>query len=871
MCADLHEIPQEQQETAGRSLSGFADFQSPIVRLFIIFALFTCFVAAAYALFRPGLDAVMIYDARGWIENKAHIFGQHNLREVISIVPARPLFMLTLYINYLWSGMDPAAFRITNLLIVAATGVSFVLLYLSVLGASSGLPEKDKLPAYGVSLFLGLVFAIHPLQTFTILYIWQREAILACFFYFSGLAVYIASRSGQLEKGASGYVLTAIFFLAGLMSKENVVTLPIVLVLVELIFFPQDRKEIFRNIGRIALFTVPAFALYVLVTLYAQGTESVHASSIGKRLAEYYEDAGITPLSVILTESRVLFSYLRMILAPTGAGFPMLRAEIVSMSIADPPATACAVAGIAGLIALGVALARRRPRVSFGILFFLVSSAPEALLLPQYLFCGYRAILPMAGVLIALGDLLLAVLPLLRSRTSSRAFVSASVAVALVLLVYLSTVTVSQARNWNPLSFWSHAYRHLPAFSDRVAYRPYSDILTNYGLELVATGDYSKAIAVLKQAMDIELSAKPTGKTASISSHGSEDSGASDDARANLRVRGTRGSKVAALINLGKALQKSGNVTEARACFEKAVDISPRSAIAHSALAGALKEAGDVDKSVQEYRQAIALDPDFAPAYNELGLAVEESGNLAEAIGLYRKALEHSPGFAEAHNNLGTALEKAGKLTEALDEYQQAIACNPRLAQAYSNVGILLLRFGKVGESIAHHQAAIRLDPSSALAYSNLGAALEASGNLAAALGSYRKAVELKPDLPEANYALANALLKSGKTDEAVTYFRKTVALSPKFMEAYANLGLALLSTGRLPEAIESLRQAVAVGGNVPGLHNALGVALAQSGKRSEAIEHFTKAVQLDPNDARARQNLQRILGGTDARPENAR
>ena len=121
--------------------------------------------------------------------------------------------------------------------------------------------ERSELSA----LFLGLAFVAHPLQTYVVLYDWQREAIMACLFYFSALAVYLGVRSGRFRNEGLGYVLTAVLFFAGLQSKENLATLPIMMFLAEIILFRQSFKQLLSRCLMIALLTAPPLAAYVLM------------------------------------------------------------------------------------------------------------------------------------------------------------------------------------------------------------------------------------------------------------------------------------------------------------------------------------------------------------------------------------------------------------------------------------------------------------------------------------------------------------------------------------------------------------------------------------------------------------------------------
>ena len=75
--------------------------------------------------------------------------------------------------------------------------------------------------------------------------------------------------------------------------------------------------------------------------------------------------------------------------------------------------------------------------------------------------------------------------------------------------------------------------------------------------------------------------------------------------------------------------------------------------LAHNNLGAALAGRGQVDEAIAHYQKALEIKPDYAEAHNNLGAALAGRGQVDEAIAHYQKALEIKPDYAEAHNNLG--------------------------------------------------------------------------------------------------------------------------------------------------------------------------------------------------------------------------
>jgi protein O-mannosyl-transferase len=716
------------------------------------------FFAVAVALHHSGFHSRMIYDSLGYISQNAPIFARHDILGIMGIVPARPLFMLTLYANYLWAGMDPYGLRLVNALILAASGVAMAFLSLQIFQISTLRLPGTNGQKRAVGVLLGLWFVVHPLQSLVVLYIVQREAILGCFFYFSALAVYLAGRSGRLSRPTRTYVLTSALFLAGMLSKENVVTLPMVLLLAEMTLLRQDVRQLIRRAAIIALIALPPFVGYLVLVHGLHGPDATYTQGIWNRLSQYYQAAALTPVEVLLTESRVLFTYLGMIAAPFWIGVQLVAVQTISRSLLNPSVTLAAVAGAGVLVGLGLAMVRRQPLVAFGILFFFITLLPESTLIPQYLFCGYRAILPMAGVLLILGQGVLTVF----AGSGAGAAKATTAALLVVTLGVLASVTVMLAREWDPLRVWKAAYEQLPPSSENVELTPYMDILGNLGLELSTAGQYDAAIRVLGQVVQIE--SKPN----------------------NFK-------KVLALVNMGLVQQAKGDKAGGIDSFRQAIRCDPTDALPHYHLGASLVRMGDVSGGVQALRMAAKLNPRDPETQSYLGKASMQQGHMAEAIEHYQEATRLDPGSGGIRTDLAIALEKSGDLSLAVESYRKAVGLTPDSPAFRFNLGKALTKAGQVREAIAAYQKAVELNPALGPAYANLGTLLLGSGRMPEAAESLRKALALLPENPELFYQYGVALKAAGRSAEAEQQFRKALAIKPD----HAAAGSALESLGQ--------------------------------------------------------------------------
>jgi protein O-mannosyl-transferase len=776
----------------------------------LIFA-WLLFFLVAVAIHYAGLASPMIYDSKAWIADKAHIFASRDPLEVIRITPGRPLLMMSLYVNFLLTGMDPAYFRLANAMCLAATGVALALMIFFVLGTPGSSAKVPAPQRWWISLFAGLLFVVHPLQTFAVLYIWQRGAIMGCFFYFSAVAVYVGARSEKLGPVTPAYILTGVLLFAGLMSKENLGTLPVMLVLAELILFRQSIRNTMRRAIIIAFISCVPALLYSILTSNLHSVAAVHPPGFFVRLRENYADSGLNPLEVGLSECRVLFSYLATIVVPFVHEPQLIRAETISRSLLDPRITLVAFLGTLSLLGIGIGLVRKNPLTSFGILFFIITFSLESLAVAQFLFFGYRALLPMAGVLLIMAQALCTLLYHSRRALPKAYFTPAVGLAALLPVICFAAITCSQSRTWDPSQFWERAFAELPPFSGNVELTPYVTVLMSYGGQLVDSDRDTEAIDILSQAIRIGC--------------GHEQPGAMPGSHPRSRVSGPgpvldikaapcpemKSGFEPAYYNLGIIALRLGDFAESATMFRAALALRPDFAAAINGLGESLLRSGDAPEAARLFRKAIDMEPSCTAAINNLGNVLLGTGKASDAIDLYRKGIALTAGSPQLHNNLGAALLGQGRVPQARDEFRRAVTLKPRFAKAWGNLGLASLRMGDIPAAMENLNAALAIDPGLSLAYVYRGQACELSGHVNQAAQDYAKAVEISPTLVQGQYNLARIMVKTNHTSAAIAHYEKVLQLDPQHYMAHYELGSLLVKTSQCDKGAQHLRKALEI------------------------------------------------------------
>jgi predicted negative regulator of RcsB-dependent stress response len=198
-----------------------------------------------------------------------------------------PLTILTRMADVSLYGMDAGGHHATNMLLHAANACLLFLLMLRLTGS--------LLP----SLFIGACFAVHPMHVESVAWVSERKDTLGALFWLLSAHMYIVyvrrrqatpQDAGAPRAATYAYLSAIVFFAGGMMSKPLIVTLPGVLILLDLwplnrlpLHVPRSRVE-WRGIGTVLADKVPFVVLAcaaVWTTLHAHAAAGAMTSLAG--------------------------------------------------------------------------------------------------------------------------------------------------------------------------------------------------------------------------------------------------------------------------------------------------------------------------------------------------------------------------------------------------------------------------------------------------------------------------------------------------------------------------------------------------------------------------------------------------------------
>ena len=195
------------------------------------------------------------WDDDFYVTNDPYIkaFTPHNLKviftEDITKNNYHPLCMLSLAVNYYFSGMNPGPYYLTNV-IIHTINVILVFLLLLALCARLNIDENGRL---FMASFCALWFGIHPMHVESVAWIAERKDVLYTFFYLAGLLAYLRYISSSQAKW---YWITFLLFVASCLSKPMAVVFPLSLFCVDFLLQRKWNRKLITEKAIFLLFSL---------------------------------------------------------------------------------------------------------------------------------------------------------------------------------------------------------------------------------------------------------------------------------------------------------------------------------------------------------------------------------------------------------------------------------------------------------------------------------------------------------------------------------------------------------------------------------------------------------------------------------------
>ncbi|MFZ0479345.1 MAG: tetratricopeptide repeat protein [Terriglobales bacterium] len=580
-----------------------------------------------------------------------------------------PLTWLSHALDCQLFGLNSAGHHEVNVLLHAANAVLVFLLLQSVTGFTWR------------SLFVAALFALHPINVESVAWAAERKNVLSMLFFLLALNAYVAYvRQPRLGR----YLLIALFFTLGLLSKPQIITLPCLLLLLD--YWPLDRVASMPSgsathkgrRGSKARMSARASARTSLRTSIRTSV-SPSADAIRASASSTVPPLPRVSIARLVLEKLPLFALSAASAAVTMAAQqaggavqslsvfgPLLRVETAAVSYvtylgkAFWPANLVvlyphpselyptweALGAILLLVVITVAVVRAPGRryLAVGWFWFLGAFVPMI----GFVQAGLQAMADRYAYIPFLG-LFLMLTWLIADWAQARQVRATWLAIpAVATLLVFSVLTYRQIGYWHDTpSFWTHTIERTK--NNFMAHDLLADYLSKQGQPDEAAAHSRAAVAIRPDDMPAHFAL-----------------GNYEQAHGNLRaaidhyrIVAFRASnallRAAALSDLGLAYRQAGDLDAAKQFLAESLQIVPNDPKSIVGIGLILQRQGDLAGAIRAYSQAVAMQPSDV-GYLLLAQALEKQGRTEQAQATVTRAASLSPNLSAAQKQVASLL-----------------------------------------------------------------------------------------------------------------------------------------------------------------------------------------------------------------------
>ena len=503
------------------------------------------------------------------------------------------------------------------------------------------------------SATVAALFAVHPLHVESVAWVSERKDVLSAVFFLLMLGAYFRYTRAR---SVTRYLMVAVLFVAGLMSKTMLVSVPVILLLLdywplrrfEQLSLTNDRAKIAKSgdqwrvtrallLEKIPLLVISAGSCVITFVLQKRATGAIPPLPFLWRIQNAFATYVI---------------YIRETLWPTRLAvfYPHPNDTLTIWEI------------LLAMTIAAIVFRRKRPYLFTGW-FWYVGMLVPVIGLVQVGEQGHAdryTYLPHIGLFLLAVWLVANVTAV--SQRRSRVVVPGAVIIVVLALAWAAFIQTSYWRNSETL--WIHA----------LAVTSNNDVAhNNLGYLCADRGELDKAISQFETALRIRSSKRDPHYSA--------------------------GSAVVQ-VNLADALSRKGQPDEAIVHYDEAIKSQPNYADAYYNRGNILFAEGRIDEAMADWEKTLQIRPDDADAHTCLGNAFLRRGSVKEAVAQYQNAITLAPEDPHSRINMAWVLSTAPDASirdgiKAIEFAQQAMKLSggndPKflrtLAAAYAESG----------------------------------------------------------------------------------------------------------------------------------------------------------------------------------------
>jgi serine/threonine protein kinase/Tfp pilus assembly protein PilF len=257
------------------------------------------------------------------------------------------------------------------------------------------------------------------------------------------------------------------------------------------------------------------------------------------------------------------------------------------------------------------------------------------------------------------------------------------------------------------------------------------------------------------------------------------------------------------------------NLTKAIECFNQAIAIDDKYALAYALLSRTYRQMGAnsyldpkeaMPKAETAVRKALELDEGLAEAHYAMAYIEQDGWNWAGAEQEFKRAIELSPSTAAAHSEYAQFLSVMGRHDQAISEIKRARELDPLYIPWNVKLGYLYYFARQYSQAVEQLKKTLEMDKNYGNTHTTLGYTYNAMGQYKEAIAELEESLRLKGDNTSDQCFLGYALAKAGRRNEAEAILKrlkttKEYVSPPELAIFYVGLGEKELALSALERA----------------------------------------------------------------------
>ncbi len=286
---------------------------------------------------------------------------------------------------------------------------------------------------------------------------------------------------------------------------------------------------------------------------------------------------------------------------------------------------------------------------------------------------------------------------------------------------------------------------------------------------------------------------------------------------------------------LGLGLYYAGNPQEAVSSLQQSIQLMPEVLKPHLILAGALGQLHRMDEAKAEWEAALKIDPRSTIALDGLSKSLIAAGDYRSVIEL----LHSSPPSEDLTLDLARAYDMGGMPDEAAKTLDQAVRAHPSSLRLSEALVMILARQAHFEEAAALAAKRVRLHPHNIAAQELYLHVLVLNDDIKSAEPLARRLLTAAPHDFGVLYLNGVIERESGQYPAAHKHLEEAVTLDPSHYNSRYNLGVVLAELGDPKGAREQLEKALALGATEPQIRFKLAAVLRSLGETQLAQDQL--------------------------------